>query len=226
MARADVGKSFDVDRLDHAARFECARENFEGRLRKYRTEVNDGVSKATIRFVGTVDVHRIAPGHAIKRCGNFHAFGLFKNATDQALHEVDDVFLSYEGGLDVDLRELGLTVRAKVFIAEALGDLEIFFNAADHQQLLVLLRSLWQRVKTAGLQTRWHQEVACAFRSGLRKNRCFDFAKSVLVEEVPCALGHAMACAQVVGHARTADVEVTIFHPQVFVRELLVELEW
>ena len=52
-----------------------------------------------------------------------------------------------EGGLDVDLGELGLAVGAEVLVAEAAGDLEVVLDAGDHEQLLVLLRRLGQGVE-------------------------------------------------------------------------------
>ena len=52
-----------------------------------------------------------------------------------------------EGGLDVDLGELRLAVGAQVLVAEAAGDLEVFLEAGDHQELLVLLRRLRQGVE-------------------------------------------------------------------------------
>jgi hypothetical protein len=45
-----------------------------------------------------------------------------------------------ERHFDVDLRELGLAVGTKIFVAEALADLHISIDAGNHQNLLEQLR--------------------------------------------------------------------------------------
>ncbi len=49
--------------------------------------------------------------------------------------------------LDVDLRELGLAIGAKVLVAEAFDDLIVAVEARHHQHLLEQLRRLRQRVE-------------------------------------------------------------------------------
>ena len=75
-----------------------------------------------------------------------------------------------ERHLDVELRELGLAVGAQVLVAEAAGDLEVAVEAGDHQELLVELRRLRQRVERARVRP----------RLGTRKSRApsgVDFAE-------------------------------------------------
>ena len=67
-----------------------------------------------------------------------------------------------EGGLDVELGELGLAVGPQVLVAEAADDLVVALQAAHHQELLEELRALGQRVPGAALQAARHQEVARA----------------------------------------------------------------
>ena len=61
----------------------------------------------------------------------------------------DDVLAVDEAHLDVELRELGLAVGARVFVAEAADDLHVLVAPADHQELLEELRRLRQRVEAA-----------------------------------------------------------------------------
>ena len=67
-----------------------------------------------------------------------------------------------ERHLDVDLRELGLAVGAQVLVAEAPHDLEVAVEARDHQELLVELRRLRQRVELARVDAAGHEVVARA----------------------------------------------------------------
>ena len=83
-------------------------------------------------------------------------------------HRLDpghDVVLGDEAHLEVELGELRLAVAAQVLVAEAAGDLEVAVHAADHEQLLELLRALRQRVDVPGLEARGHDEVARALRA-------------------------------------------------------------
>ena len=61
---------------------------------------------------------------------------LLQHPLDHRQHILD----SDEGGLEVDLGELGLPVGTEVLIPEAARDLEVAVEAGDHQQLLVNLR--------------------------------------------------------------------------------------
>ena len=72
-----------------------------------------------------------------------------KITLDQRLDHREDRVGPRERHLDVDLRELGLPIGAQVLVAEALHDLEVAIDAADHQDLLEDLRRLRQRVELA-----------------------------------------------------------------------------
>ena len=93
----------------------------------------------------------------------------------------ENVFLRDEAHLDVELVEFALeAVGARVFVAEAGRDLEIAVEARHHQQLLVHLRRLRQRVELARMQARGHEEVARAFRRGSRQDRRREFVEARL----------------------------------------------
>ena len=110
-------------------------------------EIDQLQAEARVRLVGAEAVHRLAVGHAREGRGDLDAVGLAEDAREQALDERLDFLLGDEGSLEVDLREFRLPVGAQVFVAEAAGDLEIFLEAGDLQELLVLLRRLRERVK-------------------------------------------------------------------------------
>ena len=61
-------------------------------------------------------------------------------SADQPFGERQDVVALHERRLDVNLRELGLTVGAQVLVAETAGHLEVAVEAAHHEQLFVDLR--------------------------------------------------------------------------------------
>ncbi len=77
-----------------------------------------------------------------------------------------------EAHLDVELVELARqTISPRVLVAEAGRDLEIAVEARHHQELLILLRRLRQRVELAGMDARGHEEVARAFGRGRGQDR-------------------------------------------------------
>ena len=67
--------------------------------------------------------------------------------TCHLLKQVDDIFLVDKRHLTVDLREFRLPVGTQVFVAEALGYLEVPVESRYHQQLLEGLRALRQGVE-------------------------------------------------------------------------------
>ena len=90
--------------------------------------------------------------------------------------------------LQVELRELRLAVGAQVFVAEAAGDLHVAVVAGDHQNLLVELRRLRQRVERAVVHAAGHQVVAGPLRRAAAEDRRFDVDEVVLFEIVAHAL--------------------------------------
>ena len=149
----------------------------------------------------------------------------FEGQSQHAFDQLKNVLLSDERGFDIDLSELWLAICPEVFVAKTAGNLEIALHASNHEQLLVLLRCLRKRVKITGAETGWNEEVASAFRSAFRKDRSFDFRECVFVQVIPDGFGDAVTKADILGHARTAQVQVAVFHPQIFVRELFIQLK-
>ena len=118
--------------------------------------------------------------------------------------------------LDVDLRELGLTVGAEVLIAEALADLHVAVDAGDHQDLLEELRRLRQREELAGMDAARHEIVARAFRRRLRQDRRFDLQKTVRVEIATNRGRDLVPQDHVARQPRPPQIEIAILQPHVF----------
>ena len=113
-------------------------------------EVGDLHAEAGVGLVTAEAIHRLAVGKARKGGRNFNALGLAKDSGEELFHEAEDVVLRDERGLDIELGEFGLAVGAEILIAEAARDLEILFHTGDHEELLVLLRGLGERVERSG----------------------------------------------------------------------------
>ena len=88
-----------------------------------------------------------------------------------------------------------------------------------------MLRRLWQSVESAWVKARWHKEIASTLGRRIREDRRLDFIESRIIE-IPSRSGcDHTALPDIFAHARTTKIEITIFHPQVFVRKILIKLE-
>ena len=74
--------------------------------------------------------------------------GLHKPA-QQFLDQIENIVLLDEGHLHVELSELRLPVRPQILVTETPRDLVVAVVPRTHQDLLVDLRRLRQRVKTS-----------------------------------------------------------------------------
>src|SRR5699024_3459212 len=125
-----------------------------------------------IRFIRAKTVHSLLPGHPLNRKLHFNAQHFLEKPLKIALVDLDHIIYIYEGKLHIDLRKLRLTVRTKILIPKAPGNLDIAVHARTHQQLLIELRGLRKSVKTPWMHTTWHQIVPCPFRRSLSQHRC------------------------------------------------------
>ena len=108
-----------------------------------------------------------------------------KDRADQAFHEPAYLHFVEKRRLDVDLRELRLTVGAQVFVAKTLHDLIVAIEARHHQHLLEQLRRLRQCVELAVMDAGGHQELPRAFRRRFVQDRRLDIDEAVLIEIAP-----------------------------------------
>ena len=104
---------------------------------------------AQVRLVRSVLGDRLGvrqPAERVRRLAADQPHQAVHQRLDRREHEL----FGRERNLEVDLRELGLTIGAQVLVAEALDDLEVAVQTGDHQDLLEDLRRLRQRVELAG----------------------------------------------------------------------------
>ena len=113
-----------------------------------------------------------------------------------------------ERRLDVDLGELRLPVGAQVLVAEAARDLEVAVEARHHQQLLVDLRRLRQRVELARVHAARHEIVARALGRRLGEDRRLDLEEAEVGRGAPRAAaaagGAGSGCACSSGRRRSS----------------------
>ncbi len=177
---------------------------------------------AQVRLVASVATHRVRVRHARERFRQLDAEHRLEQVAQQLLHERHDVLFGHERRLDIELRELGLTVRAQVFVAEALHDLIVAVEARDHQQLLHELRRLRQREEVAGLRAARDQIVARALGRRLAEHRRLDVDEAVLVHELAQRASDGVAQTQVAHHLGAAQIEIAVTQPHLFRHRLVV----
>ena len=162
--------------------------------------------------VGAVDaeaLHRFPVRHA-RHFADVVVEELLPETARESGHHAHHILALDEAHLEVDLRELGLAVGARVFVAHALADLHVAVAARDHQDLLEELRALRKRVPLARVQARRHDEVARALGRRLDEERRLDLEEAVLAEVVAGELGDARTRVQDLLHARAAEVDVAV----------------
>ena len=155
------------------------------------------------------------PCHLLKLGRQLYATNLLEQMACHVLKEVDYVVLVDKRHFAVDLCELWLTVGTKVFVAEALGYLEVAVESAHHEQLLQCLRALWQSVELTRVHARRHNEVARTLRCRTDKDRSLNLDEVLSIEEVAYEDSHAVAQLQVLAHSRTTQVEIAVLHADI-----------
>jgi hypothetical protein len=75
------------------------------------------------------------------------------------------------------LRELGLPVCSKVFIAKTSSKLEVSEDSTRHEQLLILLRALRERISKP-LSSGRDEKLPGSFRSGLKEHWSLHLAEA------------------------------------------------
>ena len=167
---------------------------------------------AQIGLVGAVPKGRILVGDLLPLLIDFSTAAEFlEDAADDRLDRVKDILLCDKGHLHVELVEIRRrAVGARVFVAEAGRDLEIFVEPRHHQQLFELLRRLRQGVEFAGMQARGHQKVTRAFGRRRGDDRCLKFAELLIPHPLADRRDHVGAQDHVVLHLLPAQIKVTI----------------
>ena len=185
-----------------------------------RRPVGDRQIVAQVGLIGPIVLQRVAPRDP--REGPGDPVSAFVPKGDQhGLDVPEHIVHSDERGLEVDLRKLGLPVVAEVLVAKAAGDLEIAIEASHHQQLLVYLRRLRQRVELAGMHARGYEVVPRPFGCRLGEDRRLDLEKLEVGEGAARALEQTMAQDEIRLHLRAPQVEVPVLQPQLLGGQLV-----
>src|SRR5208282_479140 len=180
---------------------------------------------AQIRFVGAVFAQSLAIGDARQfRRHRLAAAELLEHAANDRLDRVKHVVLGDEAHLQIELIELaGRTVGAGVLVAKAGCDLKVAVEAGDHDQLLELLRRLRQRVEFSGMQARRHQIIARAFRRRGGEDRRLEFEEALRLHVPAQRIDNLAALHDVAVQVLAAQIEKTVFEPDVFGIVVLAE---
>ncbi len=129
---------------------------------------------------------------------------------DERLEDGVEVLVDHERRLDVDLRELGLTVGAQVLVTEAAGELVVAVAPPHHQELLEELRALRQRVQRPAPDAARHEIVAGALGRRAREDRRLDLGEAVRLEVRAHARHDQRASREDLLHALAPQVEVAV----------------
>ena len=180
---------------------------------------------AQVRLVGAVFADRLRERNPRPALGDGLALGkILEHAGDDRLHRREDVVLVDKTHLDVELIEFaGQPVGARVLVAEAGRDLEIAVEARHHQQLLVLLRRLRQRVEFSRMNPRRHQEVARALRRRRGQDRGLELEETLILHAFAHRINDLAAGHDILVELLTTKVEETVLKPYIFRIFLLTE---
>ena len=176
--------------LAASVELQCIFEDGEFSLRDNRRDVANLEVVARVGAIDAVALHGVGVGDA-GECADVVLEKFRPQQTHEATHHRHHIFALDETHLEIDLREFRLTICARIFIAQALADLQVSIAACDHENLLEKLRTLRQRVPTSFVQTAWHDEVARAFWRSLDEQWGLDFEEAVRLEVVTREFRHA-----------------------------------
>ena len=137
---------------------------------------------AQVGFVAAIPLQRVPVSDARPVGVDFAAFAeMFEKSLQHGLDGGKTSSCGYKTHLHVQLVEVGRrAVRARVFVAEAGGDLEIAVEARHLDQLLELLRRLRKGVELARMQARRHQKVTRPFGRRGGDDRRLEFGEPLI----------------------------------------------
>src|SRR5438876_1130692 len=202
--------SRDPQAADDAAGVERLAKDLEFRCAEDRRKLLDLEPVTQVRLVDAVAAHRFLVGDAADRRRHGDIENFLPDVGEAALDDVEHIVLVDERHFEVQLRELRLAIGALVFVPVAADDLEIAIHAGHHEQLLVELGRLRQRIHVTRLQPAGDQEVASALWRAADQHGGFDLEEPFAVEEIADRFCHPMPQLQVAGHPRPAQVQVAI----------------
>ena len=213
-ARA-AARRWDRPNRGRGALFQDARKDLEAGAAENLGDVLHLDRIAQVRLVGSVFCHRLAVRDARKlRRHRLAAAELLEHAAQHRFDRGEHILLRDEAHLDVELVELaGRAVGARVLVAKARRNLEVAVEAGDHDQLLELLWRLRQGVELPRMQARRHEIVARALGRGGGEDRRLEFEEALLLHPPPQRIDDVAALHDVAVQALAAQVEETVFEP-------------
>lgn len=192
-------------------------EDFKFSICEDVAEVLDFDAEADVGLVDAVAVHGVLVREAREGARDVDIERLFPDGAAEAFDELVHVLAIDEGHLQIDLRELWLTVCAEVFVAVTAGEAVVLLDAGDHEHLLVLLWGLAEGVEVAGVEAAGHEELARAFGGGFEEGGCLDFEEALLVHVGAGGVGGLVARLECLEHFGAAEVEVAVLEAEVVV---------
>ena len=173
---------------------------------------------AQIRLVAAIFAQRLRERNSRPVLGDRLSLReLLEHAGDDRLDRCKNILLLDKAHLEIELVELARqAVGARILVAETGRDLEVAVEARHHQELLVLLRRLRQRVELARMNPRRHQEVARALRRRRRQDRGLEFEKALLLHPLAHRIDDRAAGHDVLMQLLATKVEETVLKPYVF----------
>ena len=170
---------------------------------------------AQIRLVTAELQHCLFVTDDGERClGDPAAFGskLYKGIMQYFLAYLEDILLSHEAHLEIQLIELsGRSVCSGILITEAGGNLEIFIKTGSHEQLLILLRCLGQRIEFSFKFSTGNNIVSGALGRRSTQDRGLDLQKSHVRHLLTQITDHLGTKYNVVLYFCISKVKITIF---------------
>ena len=164
---------------NHSAFINIFRENRKIRVAENICYIANFKRNTQIRLITTIFEHSFIKWDMHKIWINFLVGELFKHAFDHRFYSSKHICLFNKAHFQIKLIKLaGAAVSAAIFITETRRNLKIFIKARNHDQLLKLLRCLWQGIKFTRMQPSRHKEITRTFRRRSRKDRCLKFCKA------------------------------------------------
>ncbi len=171
-----------VNRTYRPAVFDCALKHDKFGIAHSVGDVAKLHTVAGVGLIRAVPLHRLFVGQTRQGRFDVDTDCLFEHALHKALAYGEYIFHIDKRHFKVNLRKFGLTVGTQILIAEATRQLHITVKARHHGKLFVQLRRLRQCVKTALMDSRRHQKIACALGRGTNQHRGFNLDKAVFIK--------------------------------------------
>ncbi|MNG99087.1 hypothetical protein D3C79_582480 [compost metagenome] len=192
-----------------------AREHFKLNVFNQVGNVHQFQRVTQVWLIGTVTAHRFGKGHD-REFTQIDALHVQPQFMHQLLHHFTHLLGAHERGFHVYLGEFRLTIRAQVFVTEALDDLVVTVEARHHQQLFEQLWGLRQCVELTFMYAAWYQIVTGTFRRSFGQHWGFDIQETVAVHKAAHKAGDLGTGFQAVGHFRATQIQIAIFQTRFF----------